>query len=309
VPFHFWCPDVFEGAAIEVTTWLSVASKAAGLGLFIRVLGIPIQAGLDPASDFASGISLTVGLFAALTCTVANLAAFHQTNIKRLLAYSSIAHAGYMLMAAAILTKAQPDAAHPAFSALAAYLIVYLFMNLGAFGCAAMVYWATGKETLDAYTGLGRRQPLIALCMTIALVSLVGLPPLGGFAAKVWLLVNVWEYQLYWLVIVAVLNTAISLYYYVRVIRQMYLTDDDQPAISAPFGGLALVALSAVVILATGTLAFGTLREKADFFAARLYLGSPPAAAASGVPAPPAAAQAHADASDDHPENLGPNTK
>src|SRR5262249_20721214 len=151
----FWCPDVFEGAAIEVTTWLSVASKAAGLGLLIRVLSMTAQAGASPS--FSSWLSLVVGLFAALTCTVGNLSALAQTNIKRLLAYSSIAHAGYMLMAAAILVRTDTAASHPAFNALIVYLIVYTFMNLGAFGCAAAVYWATGKETLDAYTGLGRR--------------------------------------------------------------------------------------------------------------------------------------------------------
>src|SRR5207248_2371134 len=142
----FWCPDVFEGAAIEVTTWLSVASKAAGLGLLMRVMSLPAQAGMS--ASFSSWLALAVGLFAALTCTVGNLSALAQTNIKRLLAYSSIAHAGYMLMAVAILTRPDPNGSHPAFNALAVYLVVYMFMNLGAFACAAVVYWSTGKETL-----------------------------------------------------------------------------------------------------------------------------------------------------------------
>lgn len=283
VPFHFWCPDVFEGAAIEVTTWLSVVSKAAGLGLLVRVVSMMAQAGIEPGYGYA--LATGIGLFATLTCTVGNLSAFRQTNIKRLLAYSSIAHAGYMLMAAAILVQAAPNEAHPAFSALAAYLIVYLFMNLGAFGCAAMVYWATGSESIEGYSNLGRRHTFMAIAMTICLVSLVGLPPLGGFAAKYWLLVNVWDAGFIWLVVVAVLNTALSLYYYVRVLRQMWLVDDERPAISAPAGGLAIVGLSAFVILWTGTLAIGTLRISADDATRNLYLGGvePPAARTAAV--------------------------
>src|SRR5262249_43425019 len=170
------------------------------------------------------------------------------------------------LMAAAILVRTDTAASHPAFNALIVYLVVYMFMNLGAFGCAAAVYWATGKETLDAYTGLGRRNPWVAACMTVCLVSLVGLPPLGGFAAKLWLLYNLWGAPngLQWLVIVAVLNTALSLYYYVKVIRQMYLVDDGQPVARAPLGGLAIVTVSALVVLLTGSVSIGPLLARAD---------------------------------------------
>lgn len=273
VPFHYWCPDVFEGAAIEVTTWLSVASKAAGLGLLLRILGIIAQAGAGTA--FTAYASLAVGIFATLTCTVANLAALHQTNIKRLLAYSSIAHAGYMLMAAAIFTRVNTADSHPAFAPLAVYLIVYLFMNLGAFGCAAMVSWATGSETLDGYAGLGRRQPWVALLMSVCLFSLVGLPPLGGFVAKIWLLYGVWGAGLKWLVVVAVINTAISLYYYAKVARAMWLTPDQRPAFSAPVAGLALASLSVIVVLLTGTVAINPLLQRADALTKNLYLGTP----------------------------------
>jgi len=282
VPFHFWCPDVFQGAAIEVTTWLSVASKAAGLGLLLRVMGVAAAAGIE--GGFASGLSIGVGIFAAITCTVGNFCALHQTNIKRLLAYSSIAHAGYMLMAGAILAGVSPDMAHPAFTALTIYLIVYLFMNLGAFGVAAMVYWSSGEESLSGYTALGRRQPFLAVVMTVCLVSLVGLPPFGGFTAKYWLLINVWGAGLIWLVVVAVLNTALSLYFYMRVIRQMWLIEGEGPAIRAPLAAQALVGICAAVILWTGTLAIDPIRRRAEGYARSLFLGQPVAAEAQATP-------------------------
>ncbi len=271
VPFHFWCPDVFEGATIEVTTWLSVASKAAGLGLLLRVVAALVQ----PADGtvLLGPLSTAVGIFATLTCTIGNLAAFRQENIKRLLAYSSIAHAGYMLMAGAILWQPAVDAgaAHPAFSALIAYLVVYLFMNLGAFGCAALVFWATGKETLDAFRGLGRRAPLVAACLAICCFSLVGLPPLGGFIAKFYLLWALYDAGLIWLVIVAVINTLISLYFYARIAHAMYFVDDGQPAIAAPLFGRALVSASAALLLLVGAPLAGGLKSRADEFSRNLY--------------------------------------
>jgi NADH-quinone oxidoreductase subunit N len=271
VPFHFWCPDVFEGATIEVTTWLSVASKAAGLGLLLRVVATLTEPLGEPL--ILAQMSFGLAVFAAVTCTVGNLAAFRQDNIKRLLAYSSIAHAGYMLMAAAILWQpaATTDAVHPAFSALIAYIIVYLFMNLGAFGCAAMVFWATGRETLDAFHGLGRRSPLLAVSMVICLFSLVGLPPLGGFIAKFYLLWSLYDGGLVWLVIVAVINTLISLYYYARVAYAMYFVDDGQPVLAAPLFGRAVLAVVAVVLILTGAPLAGGLKARADQFASHLY--------------------------------------
>lgn len=280
VPFHFWCPDVFEGASIEVTTWLSVASKAAGLGLICRVMSTCAP---GMSTSFATWLAMGIGVFAAITATVGNLSALAQTNIKRLLAWSSISHAGYMLMAAAILVRTGPNDAHPAFSALAMYLVVYMFMNLGAFACAAAVYWQTGSESITAFTGLGRRSPWLAAGMTICLVSLVGLPPLGGFAAKFFLLSNVWSAPngLQWLVVVAVLNTALSLYYYIKIVRNMYLSDDAQPSLAVPAGPMMLLGLSVLVIVLSGTLAIGPLRSRADDWARNLYFGPAPAQQAS----------------------------
>jgi NADH-quinone oxidoreductase subunit N len=292
VPFHFWCPDVFEGAPIEVTTWLSVASKAAGLGLLLRIvyaLSAPADGGV-----WMGPISWGIGLVAALTCTVGNLAALRQDAVKRILAYSSIAHAGYMMMAAAIFTRGA-ELAHLniGLAAVVAYIFVYLIMNLGAFSVTAMVAWRTGSDHISSFTGLGRRAPWLALPLAVCLFSLIGLPPLGGFAAKWWLLVALGRAAsaqpwLWALIVVAVINTAISLYYYVRIIRQMYLRDDErQPKVDAPLGGLVMVNLCAVALLLLGTVLFSPLGNRAERYASNLF-GAPstgPIIASAATPA------------------------
>jgi NADH-quinone oxidoreductase subunit N len=272
VPFHFWCPDVFEGASIEVTTWLSVASKAAGLGLLLRIISV-LTASLNSASA-VSWIAFAIAIMAAVTCTVGNLSAYWQTNVKRLLAFSSIAHAGYMLMAVAIVWRpvaTLAGAADPAFSVVIAYISVYMLMNLGAFGVAAMVYWSTGKETIDAFNGLGRRNPLLAVVMAVCLFSLVGLPPLGGFMVKWYLLISLYKGGLLWLVIVAVFNTLISLYYYARIAYAMFFVDDKQQAVRAPVLGGAVLTFCALMIILTGTLWAGDLKSFADSRSRNLY--------------------------------------
>ena len=300
VPMHYWCPDVFQGAPIEVTTWLSVASKAAGVGLLLRIVSVFTVTGpwpppnLPPAAaghTYAMTVAVLVGVLAAVTCTVGNLAALRQENVKRILAYSSIAHAGYMMMAAAIIVA--PSAAGGAsaatyntgMAAVIAYLFVYLLMNVGAFGATALVVWQTGTDHLSTFTGLGRRAPWVALPLAVCLFSLVGLPPLGGFTAKWYLLLALGKTAatqpwLWILVVVAVINTAISLYYYVRIIRQMYLTDDAAlPAFRPPGGGVALVSACAIILLLLGTLWFGPLGRRAQALASDIY-ARPPAAQA-----------------------------
>jgi NADH-quinone oxidoreductase subunit N len=309
VPMHLWCPDVFEGAPIEVTTWLSVASKAAGLGLLLRIVNV--FSATPALTDAVAPLSWGIGVLAAITCTVGNLAALRQESVKRILAYSSIAHAGYMLMAAAILVPPLRSAGHPSpasnagMAAIIAYLLVYMTMNAGAFGATALVAWQTGSDHLSAFTGLGRRAPWVALPMAVCLFSLVGLPPLGGFAAKWYLLIGLGrtamqDSQQAWLwvlVIVAVVNTAISLYYYVRIVRQMYLTDDpEQPAFAAPLGGLALVNACAIVLLLLGTIWFNPLGQRAALLSSGIFrpAGVPPARV---FDAPPVPAQVAAGAS------------
>ena len=278
VPFHFWCPDAFEGAKIEVTTWLSVASKAAGLVLLGRlVLAFCAAVDVQVSMTFVQPLAWTIGILAAVTCTVGNFSAYKQRSVKRLLAYSSIAHAGYMMMAVAVFIHPDVEGHQAGITALLVYIIIYLFMNLGAFGVTALVAWETGSDKIEAFTGLMRRAPWLAVPMIICLMSLVGIPPLAGFIGKWWILVALGSLHdtvgstLGWfLIIVAVLNTLISLFYYLRVVVQMALEDSDQLAIRAPFGGLVLVNLCAVALLALFVLAH-PLKTTANRFSRDLF--------------------------------------
>jgi NADH-quinone oxidoreductase subunit N len=308
VPFHFWCPDVFEGACAEVNAFLSVASKAAALALLVRVAigfgaippageqpGMQSVAVLDSTAtevSFAGGpsglfavadeheaaahgedghgsdtensvssnegplqnlapsrefIGMLIAFLATITCTFGNLAAYGQTNIKRLLAYSTIAHAGYMMMpVAAVMVMAGHDAlaAERAVGSLLIYIVVYLFMNLGAFAIVAFLRNAMHSEEIADYGGLIKRCPITAVCFIVILFSLVGLPPFAGFIGKFAIFASLVEgYEIsksagspamYLLVLLAVggINTAISLFYYLRVARVM--TIDGEPADRPP---------------------------------------------------------------------------
>ncbi len=273
VPFHFWCPDAFEGAKIEVTTWLSVVSKAAGLLLLTRVVLIFSGAVESPlAISVVQPLAWTLAIMAAVTCTVGNFAAYKQRSVKRLLAYSSIAHAGYMMMAAAVFIHPGADGHADGLTALLIYVVIYLFMNLGAFGVTALVAWDAGTDSIDAFSGLARRAPWLTVPMVICLISLVGLPPLAGFLGKWWILVALGKLNntLGWfLVIAAALNTLFSLYYYVRIIVQMTLRDDERPSPSVSVGGVALVNVCAVALLALFVFA-QPLKTAADRFSKNL---------------------------------------
>ena len=236
VPFHFWAPDVFEGAPAEVAAFLSVASKAAALGLLTRValmfsstVDASSLAALTPVRWYIIGL---IGVLAAVTCTFGNLAAYGQTNMKRMLAYSTIAHAGYMMMpvAAAVALVGVGDAgrAHAAIASLLIYLSIYLFMNLGEFAAVAFLRNEIHSENIDDYAGLVRRSPGLAISMAIILFSLVGLPPLAGFTAKFTVFAALLDANLLALLIVGGLNTVLSLFYYLRVVRVMVL--EPEPA-------------------------------------------------------------------------------
>jgi NADH-quinone oxidoreductase subunit N len=190
----------------------------------------------------------------AVTATVGNTAAFVQNNIKRLLAYSSIAHAGYMLCAVALLVRpAGADAAassQAVAQALLLYLAVYLFMNLGAFTVAGLIYRATGSENINDYAGMSRRNPVLAVCMAVCLLSLVGLPPLAGFGAKLWVMKVLAEGGGWWWALVGVIgvNTIASLYYYARVLRVMFLVESESPPVRVGTVGSALAMACAAVL-------------------------------------------------------------
>lgn len=300
VPFHFWCPDVFEGASAEVNAFLSVASKAAALALLVRVaLGFSHapaasqvavddeprtvlvaaadapqpekhaaaapggKQAVEPVAPHAASSTLgkarhyvsgLIALLAAITCTFGNLTAYAQTNIKRLLAYSTIAHAGYMMMpvAAAVTTAGDdPELARQSVAAVCFYVGTYLFMNLGAFAIVAFLRNAMHSEEVADYAGLLRRAPGIVICFSLVLISLLGLPPMAGFAAKFLafapLAAQPTKYPLlFTLLVVGGVNTVISLFYYLRLVKVMTL--DPEPADRLPLD-FSLVSLEGVYVV------------------------------------------------------------
>ena len=254
VPFHMWSPDVYEGAPIPITAFLSVASKAAGFALFIRFF----HSGFSKPEIMQSiDWGLMLAIISALTMTVGNLAALPQRNVKRLLAYSSIAHGGYLLMGAVLLT---PEG----LGAILFYLIVYLFMNLGAFYVVVLIANESGSEMIDGYRGLSSRAPLVAGSMAIFLFSLTGIPPFAGFFGK-WLLFNaVISKGMYWLAFIGLLNSVVSLYYYARIVKAMYLeTAEDTDNFSFSKGTFALLSVFVVPTILIGFLnIFYSLSEK-----------------------------------------------
>lgn len=231
VPFHFWAPDIYEGAPTPITAFLSVASKGTGFALMIRlffstVLTQPLGEGpWSEIADIDLNWTWSIAILSAITMTVGNLGAIPQMNLKRLLAYSSIAHAGYMLMGVCLLTTTGLES-------VLFYLIVYLFTNLAAFLVIVILVDAQDNEQMSGLRGLGVRAPFAAVTMTVALFSLIGLPPTAGFVGKIYLLYAVIQEEIYWLALVAVLNTVVSLYYYARIIKAMYL---ENPTSVKPF--------------------------------------------------------------------------
>lgn len=327
VPFHFWCPDVFEGASAEVDGFLSVASKAAALALLLRVgfgLGYladdpqdniaaakgPVamasistmsstmsstmnrqfsgtqsqlaklqlaQVQLDggnwgagatnasPLSPVRRFFVILVAIAAMITCTFGNLAAYGQTNIKRMLAYSTIAHAGFMMMAAAAavgLVGQNREHAESAVSSLLLYLAIYLFMNLSAFAIIAFLRNAMQSEEIKDYAGLIRSCPMVAVMMTAVLVSLIGLPPLAGFWPKLRVLQSLYQAGgplMTIVLIVAALNTAIALVYYLRVAKTICI--DDEPDSRGPVS-LGFLPAAYVLVVSAPVVLLGILPEE-----------------------------------------------
>jgi NADH-quinone oxidoreductase subunit N len=266
VPFHFWTPDVYEGAPVTITAFLSVASKAAGFAMLMRFFRVifadPTVTGLAVGMwATIKGLQLTniIVILSVLTMTLGNLVAIWQNNVKRLLAYSSIAHAGYMLMGLVVL-------GNDGFAAVMVYFVVYLFMNLGAFYVVMLVANKTGSEDIETYKGLGARAPLLSVAMAIFLISLTGLPPTAGFIGKLYLFAALINAKFIWLAIVGVLNSVVSLYYYVRIFRNMFLRDPletDLP-LKFQFSHTLLLLVLVVPTIALG-LYFGPLVEFAQY--------------------------------------------
>jgi NADH-quinone oxidoreductase subunit N len=250
-PFHFWLPDVYEGAPTPITAFFSVAPKAAGIAVLIRFLTTVIaHPGAAYDTEYVQNLEIhapvLIAILSVITMSLGNLSALRQKNIKRMMAYSSIAHAGYILMAFVVFNK-------QGYEAILFYLVVYLFMNLGAFSVIHMITPNLGSENIEAYKGLGYRQPFAAVSLAIFLFSLTGLPPLAGFIGKFYLFASVINAQWYWLAVVGVLNSVISLYYYAYVVKMMFLQPaDDETAIQ-----LSLYNKMVLALLVIPTLVFG----------------------------------------------------
>jgi NADH-quinone oxidoreductase subunit N len=258
VPWHMWCPDVYEGAPTVFTAFLSVGPKAAGFAMAVRFFytAFATPAAADGFATAIGGIPwpAVIGVIAAVTMTLGNLTAMSQTNVKRLLAYSSISHAGFMLMGVAALSEMGKQG-------VMLYMLIYVVMNIGAFVAVILVSEATGSESILDYRGLSRRQPLAALAFAIFLFSLTGLPPFAGFAGKWYLFYAVFEripqpggqwYAV--LALIAALNTAIALFYYVRIIRAMYIDPPhtEPTPIKSPIFYQVLLASFSTAILVFG---------------------------------------------------------
>ena len=220
VPFHYWTPDVYQGAPITVTAFLSVAPKAAGFAILIRFF----YAIFTSENSEILGLNWTelIAVMSALTMTVGNVLALNQTNIKRLLAYSSISHVGFMLIAFSIIGPGS-------IASIMFYLFFYIFMNLGAFYMAIYMSKAYKAHDIDSWNGIGKKVPVLSFFMVLSLASLAGLPPTSGFISKVYILRNLFaDQQFMWLGVVAIINTVISLYYYFKIVKAMYFMENDE---------------------------------------------------------------------------------
>ncbi|WP_345822980.1 NADH-quinone oxidoreductase subunit N (plasmid) [Methylobacterium fujisawaense] len=241
VPFHVWAPDVFQGGTAPVSGFVSVVPKVAAFAGLLRLL-------LEAMPGALAAWPTVLALMAAATMTFGNMLALRQASLKRLLAYSSIAQAGYMLMAVAVAGRVPQ-----ALPAIGYYVVAYLLMNLAAFTVVARVERMSGSDGLAMVRGLGRRAPWSAAALTLALLSLAGVPPLAGFAGKVFLLLAAIDGDLAWLAVLAAANMAVALSYYVAVIAEMYFREPERPEAVAPGVGYAF----ALGLCSAATLAFG----------------------------------------------------
>lgn len=244
-PFHFWAPDTYEGAPTPVSGILSTASKAAGLAVLIRLF-------ITAFPQVDANWQVILAVLAALSMTIGNLVALAQKNLKRLLAYSSIAHAGYALVGVVAGSEL-------GIKSVVYYLIAYVLTNLAAFGIVAAFGRVTGSDEIRAYDGMSRRSPYLAIAMLVAFLSLSGMPPFGGFVAKVLVFAAAVQSGWYWLVIVGVINSVVGVYYYLTVLKYVYLyrmegeNEEAHPIpVTRPYA-IAIVVLTIGIIL-TGTI-------------------------------------------------------
>ena len=251
VPFHFWTPDVYEGSPSTITAYLSVAPKAAGFAMIIRFFHQVFSDSIGLTSNAVGSTDLPwpeiIGFLAVVTMTMGNLVAIQQKSIKRMLAYSSIAHAGYMMLALPVLSM-------DAVESVMIYLFIYVFMNLGAFFIVIFVKNKTGGESFEDFEGLGWKMPIVGAFMTLFMLSLTGLPPTAGFIGKLYIfktLVGAGS-EFLWLVVAGGINSVISLYYYFHVVKVMFLGGKRSDVITYPpstmFGLMIFTAIPSLFL-------------------------------------------------------------
>ncbi len=242
-PFHMWTPDVYEGSPTSVTAFMSTGPKAAGFAAFLRVF---YHAFGPVANDWI----MVIWIISVLTMSIGNIVALVQENIKRMLAYSSIAHAGYILMGFVVCTSELGRAS------VLFYLLAYIFMELGAFAVVAQ-YGKKGEENLSikSYSGMAYKYPLLAATMTVFMLSLAGIPPLAGFVGKFYIFSAAIKEGFIWLAVIAVINSLISVYYYLRVTVMMYMKEPE----AVPTFKMSPAMVIALVITALGTIQIGIL--------------------------------------------------
>ena len=251
VPFHFWTPDVYEGSPSTITAYLSVAPKAAGFAMIIRFFHQVFSDSIGLTSNAIGSTDLPwpeiIGVLAVVTMTMGNLVAIQQNSIKRMLAYSSIAHAGYMMLALPVLSM-------EAVESVMIYLFIYVFMNLGAFFIVIFVKNKTGGESFEDFEGLGWKMPIVGAFMTLFMLSLTGLPPTAGFVGKLYIfktLVGAGS-EFLWLVVAGGVNSVISLYYYFHVVKVMFLGGKRSDVITYPpstmFGLMIFTAVPSLLL-------------------------------------------------------------
>jgi NADH-quinone oxidoreductase subunit N len=253
VPFHMWAPDAYEGAPTPVTGFMAAAVKAAAVAGMIRVFGTALGGNVVPVG--ALGWATPLAIVAGITITIGNVTAVRQDNIKRMLAYSSISHAGVLLVGICALGLGAPSAT----TSLVYYLIAYSVTTMGAFAIVAFVGSRNRERLLvDDWAGLGAQYPGVALAMTVLLLSFGGIPPTGGFLGKFYIFkaaMEVPDGQLLWLVVLGVINSAVSIYYYLRIVTAMYFRDATQPFAPTRSAGLMFViALCPVMVLELGIM-------------------------------------------------------
>ena len=253
VPFHMWAPDAYEGAPTPVTAFMAAAVKAAAIAAMLRMFGLALGGEIIPFGTLGWASPMVV--IAAITITIGNITAVRQDNVKRMLAYSSISHAGVLLVGVCALGLGSKTAN----TALIYYLISYSFTTMGAFAVVAYI-GSRGRERLlvDDWAGLGSAHPGVALAMTILLLSFGGMPPTGGFFGKFYIFkaaMEVYNGQLLWLVVIGVVNSAISIYYYLRIVTAMYFREANAPfAPTRSAGMLFVIAVCPLLVLELGIM-------------------------------------------------------